>query len=491
MLPETVLPETVLPETILTESLPSPIALGSACPGLFYTTPAQDGNLVRLRIPGGQVTVAQAQAIAQLADCFSAGILQITNRANVQIRTPQRLPADRLSQLQTLGLASSTVVTDHLRNIMLSPTAGIDPQALWDPRSLAQQWEQVLAAHPEWAGLSAKFSVGLDGGEAVSVRNRPNDVSLVATPAPINPNAIRLRLRLSQGTRGAVPQDVGVRLALNQALPTLTAIATIYSDYTRDAIAAGTATRPPRLRDMLQDWGLEAFLDAVNQHVPLSRCAVQSAPPPAARHYQHLGVHPQLQSGFFYVGIALPLGRLHSEQLRQLAQLSGQYGSGQLRLTPWQNLLLPNIPQAQRAVVAAAIARLGLPTSAAHPWGAIVACAGHGCQASATDTQADAFALAAELERCQQSGAIALPQPLNIHFSGCDKLCAQPEPADLTLIGTRQGDTEGYYPIISTAARGSSIISGTMNHEGIPEIYPSEMIVDAVKNWIKNRSGYI
>ncbi len=188
------------------ETVDSEAARASLCPSVLHPTPAPDGVLSRLRVVGGLLTAVQAEAIAQFADRFSQGRIQITNRANIQIRGQQALPPEARAVLQSLGLASRTAEVDHLRNIMLSPTAGIDVQSLWDPRPVAHQWEAYLADHPELAILSAKFSIGFDGGEAATISDRPNDISLIATMAE---DRLNLRLRLSLGDRGRLPRMSG------------------------------------------------------------------------------------------------------------------------------------------------------------------------------------------------------------------------------------------------------------------------------------------
>jgi ferredoxin-nitrite reductase len=111
----------------------------NVCPGLFYGTPAQDGFLVRIRTPGGLLNFQQGQAIATLVEQWGSAAIQVTNRANLQIRSVHIAPtADVFQILQTLGLAAQNPSIDHLRNVMTSPTAGIDSQELIDTRPLVQ-----------------------------------------------------------------------------------------------------------------------------------------------------------------------------------------------------------------------------------------------------------------------------------------------------------------------------------------------------------------
>jgi ferredoxin-nitrite reductase len=131
------------------------------CPGLFYATPARDGILSRIRIPGGIINSQQGHAIAQFAERFGEGYVHVTNRANLQIRKIQGVTSEVLTTLQNVGLASTLTEVDHLRNIMASPTAGIDSLELINTRPLVRELDAYICGHPELKGLSPKFSVAL------------------------------------------------------------------------------------------------------------------------------------------------------------------------------------------------------------------------------------------------------------------------------------------------------------------------------------------
>ncbi|XHX77442.1 MAG: precorrin-3B synthase [Stenomitos frigidus ULC029] len=417
----------------------------ATCPGLFQPSAAQDGLLYRLRIPGGLLNVAQCEAIADLAEQSGSGYIEVTNRANVQIRGLQAsLAPDRLARLQAVELASQIAAVDSLRNIMASPTAGIDRQQLLDTRPFVAAWNRHLTTRPDFAVLSPKFSVCFDGGEAVSVRDRPNDISLVA--AAIGDDVL-FRLHLNLGGRGEAPRDVGVLIKPQASLQVLTAIAEVYCDYTKQT-SGKTEQKKPRLREFLRDGGVELFLHKVADRLPFSLPqSEKSTPVLRTNNYQHLGVHSQRQPGFSYIGVVLPLGRLETQQLRGLATLAANYGKGMLRLTPWQTVLLADLPAAKIVAVQQEIEQLGLHTSASHPHGAIVACSGTtGCKSSATNTQADALTLATYLEQ-----QIALDCPINIHLSGCEKSCAQHHASDIAVLGVTQNGHEAYHVYVGDA----------------------------------------
>lgn len=442
------------------EGVPSLLSEFATCPGLFYATPAADGILSRIRIPGGIIGSQQCRAIADIAEQHGGGYVDVTNRANLQVREIRTgINAEVLKHLQDMGLGSRNPVVDHIRNIMTSPTAGIDPLELIDTRPFVQGWDDYIAVHPALSGLSAKFSVCFDGGGIIRVCDRLNDILFVAVLVDGN---VYFRLYLSVGAKGQPPSDMGILLPPEKCLPVLAALADVYLAHSNT-----TGKRRLRLLELLNTLGCENYLQEVEQCLPFSvLCSDLTPQPPSLvgkgeefspllageglgersnAKYQHIGLHPQRQQGLFYIGVVLPLGRLESSQIRGLADLATKYGSGTLRLTPWQNLLLTDIPQQWVGDVLREIAFLGLDSSGTNIKSALVACSGKkGCAASATDTKNHALALAEYLET-----RVTLDYPVNIHFSGCEKSCAQHSKSDITLLGVSieadNGTVEGYH----------------------------------------------
>jgi ferredoxin-nitrite reductase len=411
------------------------------CPSLFNAATAQDGILSRIRLPTGLITSTQCEVLIQVVNQFGNDEIQITNRANLQIRTSQALTAEALLDLQDYGLASSTESTDGLRNMMASPSAGIDAHAKINTIPLVKEWNFYLLQHPELAILSNKFSICFDGGETINVSDRPNDICLVAIE--LN-GEIYFDLYLGLGDRGDSPAQVSIVIPHKQVLEVLAALTEVYREYTQQKLDQKThsRSRPPRLRELLHDWGVEKYLALVEEKLGYSLRPSLLAPLPqemgtrTLESYSYLGIHPQKQLGLFYLGVVVPLGRLSAAQFQGLGNLAKQYGGGALRLTPWQNLLITDIAEADLEQVTQEILNLGLYISACHPYAAIAACSGYkGCKSAHTDTQADAKQVAAYLENC-----IQLDHPINIHFSGCEKSCAQHHPSDIALVGIKSKD---------------------------------------------------
>ncbi|MBW4520087.1 MAG: precorrin-3B synthase [Scytolyngbya sp. HA4215-MV1] len=465
----------------------------NVCPGLFYGTPARDGFLIRIRTPGGWLNPQQARHIATLAEQWGCETIQVTNRANLQIRSVQTSPTlEAFQALQQVGLAAQNPEVDHLRNLMSSPTAGIDPQEWIDTRPLVQALDTYIQHHAELAQLPAKLSIGIDGGGAVGIgtraplawEHRYNEIQLSAVLANVPENRQqrtpreKVYFRLALGGDKQL-WDTPILIAPDECVSIVAVLMRVYLDY---VCSHPTAAKKPRMKHLLQEWGLETYLDRVSDRLeqPLRRVTEVRKPLPT-QPYGHLGVHPQRQTGLSYIGTGVRLGQLTIAQLLGLAQLAETVEPGQICLTPWQTVLLPNIPNEQVSDQLQKLASLGLPISVNRVDAAIVACAGKpGCAAAVTQTQPHALALADYLTR-----QVTLDRPVNIHLTGCPKSCAQPSPAEITLLGTtieRPNEMiEGYHIYLGTHSQSSLPQFHSIPAADVPSLI--EQLLNQYKNY--------
>ncbi len=423
------------------------------CPGLFHNTSALDGIIYRIRTPGGIINSNQCRAIAKLAKKISDGDIQITNRANLQIRAiDDNISSEILENLQTIALAAQISDVDRLRNIMSSPTAGIDRTQLIDTRPIVKELDKYISSHPHLAELPSKFSVGFDGGETVSIALFHNEILFAA----VRENSkVYFRLYLSV-EKDKLPVDTGVLIRVEECLSVAIALMEAYLEGVHLLSKSNLEnSKKPRLRQILKQWGIDWYLDRVSKYLsfPLRRQSHQSETVQQNAKFQdgHLGIHPQGQENLSYVGLVVPLGRLFVKQLEELAHLVEVYGNGTLRLTPWQNLLIPDVPNATILNLQLEIEKLGWHYSPTHPSSGIVACTGNtGCKSSATDTKNHALRLVKYLEE-----NVLLDRPINIHFTGCLKSCAQNIIGDITLLGTTiekgKQTVEGYHVYVGNS----------------------------------------
>lgn len=415
--------------------------------GLFYVAPAQDSFMCRMRAPGGIMTAAQFRGVADLAAELGGGFVDITTRANLQVRElPASAAPEVLHRLADLGLTSRGAGADNVRNVTGSPTAGIDPQELLDTRPHARAIHHHILDHRELFGLPRKFNIAFDGGGRVAVLEDTNDVAFSAVtvqPGFGVDGGVYYALALG-GITGHrdFARGTGAIVAPRDTTAVCDAILRVF-------IAHGdrTSRKTSRLKYLLDRWGHAKFVAEVEAQLghPLLRVPSEALEPrPGQDKHGHVGVHGQKQPGLSYVGVVCPVGRLTHEQARGLANIATRYGSGTVRLTVWQNLLLSDIPDAQVPAVLDAIAALGLHHEATALRGGLVACTGNaGCKFAASNTKRHATELVDWLEP-----RIAVAHPVNIHLTGCPNSCAQHLVGDIGLLGAKveQGEdmVEGY-----------------------------------------------
>lgn len=409
--------------------------------GLFYVGPAQDSFMCRLRIPGGILSANQLDGIVDIARDCAGPYADITTRANLQLREiPAAKCVEVVARLADLGIIPRGTGADNIRNITGSPTAGIDAQELVDTRPLVRALHHHILNTRDLFGLPRKFNVSVTGGGAVEVLEETNDISLRAVETP---HGLRYRLTLG-GITGHrdFARPTGVVVKPDDAVRVCDAILRVF-------IAEGDRTdrKKARLKYVLDRIGIEGVLGLVEQRLGaalerIDEAALRHAPPPAK--HGHLGIHAQKQDGLNYIGLVTPVGRLSVAQLHGIADLARRFGSGTLRLTVWQNLIVSDIPDGAVTDACAAIAALGLGWQASNIRGGLVACTGAaGCKFAASHTKQHAAELATFLD-----ARITVDVPINIHLTGCHHSCAQHYVADIGLLGAKveRGDDllEGY-----------------------------------------------
>ncbi|MBD8708119.1 precorrin-3B synthase [Pseudomonas sp. CFBP 13711] len=399
----------------------------SACPGLLRIVPALDGGICRIKLPGGVLSAEQAMVVASAAEGFASGVIEATNRGNLQIRGIGADHDGLIASLLDAGLGPSNPASDDVRNLMLSPTAGIDPQQLLDVRPLAGQILHSLEHHPRFHELSPKFALSLDGGEGLAMLEHPHDLWL--SPLQVDGQTL-----LGFGFAGCPATDSPVAaVAPDAAHALVVAVLETFLNLARPEHA--------RMRDLLKEVPVARFIEHVAARSP-QRLVIdhkvtdwRRAP---TRSFAHIGTYAQATAGIMAVGAGVPLGRLRPSMLREAARLAIAFGDGQLCMTPWQSLMLRNVPAGHSVTVMEGLSQAGLLVDAAQSLSKIVACTGSAaCAKGLADTKADALHLAALLQENAISRAV--------HLSGCARSCAAAHVMPVTLLAASPGRYDLYF----------------------------------------------
>ena len=419
--------------------------------GLFWLSPVKDGYMCRLRIPGGVVKSYQLRELAAIARELTSGYIQITTRNNFQIRLiePKDCP-EVLRRIQGCGLHSKGAGADNIRNITMNPCAGYDPHELVDVRPLVNELATLIIGTKEFYDLPRKFNIAYDGGGLISAVEDTNDIGATAVKIAENSEGLApgvyFRIALG-GVTGhqTFAGDAGVMVAPEQVNQLMVALLRVF-------IKEGDRTnrKKARFKYVVERLGLDGVISAAEALLPfkLARLA-EDSPCQVPRTFSqqghsHVGVYPQKQDGLNYLGAAVPVGQLTAKQLDRIADVADSYGTGEIRLTVWQNFIVPNVATAFVATAAKALQRAGFSTEQSNLKSGFIACTGNRyCKFAASDTKGHAIAMMEYLDK-----RVKLDRPVNIHFTGCAHSCAQHFMGDIGLLGTKVKEGvsgEGYH----------------------------------------------
>lgn len=422
--------------------------------GLFHVAPAQDSFMLRLRIPGGILSAHQLRGLAKLTESYGSGCVDLTTRSNIQIREFQPKDIVRvLHCVQSLGLTSRGSGADNIRNITASPLTGLDPAELIDVSPLAEAMQAYITNSPEMYDLPRKFNIAFDNGGTISTLADTNDIGFAAVRVAEGrsiPAGVYFRVMLC-GITGhrQFAADCGLLLRPEETVAVAAAMVRVFVRH-----GDRTDRKKARLKYLVDRWGVDRFIEETEKTLafPLIRVAVSECEPRSAiNRMGHIGIHAQSQPGLHYIGVGVPVGHLSAEQMRSLAGIAERFGSSELRLTVWQNLIVPNIIADRLEEARQAIADAGLSYKTTTVLSGTVACTGNqGCRFAASNTKSHAVSLARHLDERFPM----LDQPVNLHVTGCHHSCAQHYIGDIGLMGVKVSGEEGYQVIVGGGADG-------------------------------------
>lgn len=460
--------------------------------GMFYVTPAQESYMLRARIPGCILQTHQFRGLAEIARDWGGGYCDITTRGNIQVRElmPPNLPAT-LDKLVDLGLTSRGAGADNVRNVTATPTTGFDKDELIDVMPLAKGMHHTILNNRDLYGMPRKFNISFDSGGAISVCADTNDIAFYAVTLTEETDGLApgvyFRMQLC-GITGhkQFASDSGILLTESETIPVAAAILRVFIEN-----GDRTNRKKARLKYLVDKWGTPKLLEETAKkltfplrHVPLESCQI---PKPKVKH-GHLGVYKQKDERN-YIGVVIPVGRTPVDTVDKLCDIADQYGTGEIRLTVWQNLIIPNIPDEQVEEAKKAIIAAGCHFSSTSISGGLIACTGNtGCKFAATNTKGNSVELAKVLET-----RVELDQPINIHLTGCHHSCAQHYIGDIGMMGVQvkldNGEkVDGYNIVLGGGVDDDQYVAKEV-YKGVPYSEIPNLLERLLKTYQTNREN--
>ncbi len=402
--------------------------------GIFFRPVTPGKFMMRLRLPNGIITSSQTRTMAEIVQRYGDdGSADITTRQNLQLRgiLIEDLP-DIFHRLKEVGLTSVQSGMDNVRNITGSPVAGLDADELIDTRELAYQVQDMITncgeGNPEFSNLPRKFNIAIAGCRDNSVHAEINDIAFVPAyqDGNIGFNVLVGGFFSAKRCEAAIPLNAWA--SPSDVVDLCKAILSVYRDRGPRA-----NRQKSRLMWLIDELGIEQFRSQVEQELGRTLLPAAAKDEIIWDKRDHIGIYDQKQSGLKYVGLHVPVGRLAAADLFDLARIADVYGSGELRLTVEENVIIPNVPESriESLVKEPLLERFSIDPAPLTR--ALVSCTGAKfCNFALIETKSRAVAMIKELE-----AELSVPKPVRIHWTGCPNSCGQPQVADIGLMGTK------------------------------------------------------
>ncbi|MEU2356064.1 nitrite/sulfite reductase [Streptomyces misionensis] len=392
--------------------------------------------MLRVRIDGGRLTTAQLRVIGEVSQEFARGTADITDRQNIQLHWIRIEDVPEIwRRLEAVGLSTTEACGDTPRVILGSPVAGIAEDEIIDGTPAIEEIHRRVIGNPAYSNLPRKFKTAVSGSPLLDVAHEINDVAFVGVEHPEHGPGFDLWVGGGLSTNPKIGVRLGAWVPLEEVADVHEGVISIFRDYGYRRLR-----NRARLKFLVADWGAERFRQVLEDEY-LKRKLIDGPAPaqPVERWRDHVGVHRQ-RDGRFYVGFAPRVGRVDGATLAKIADVAEAHGSGRVRTTTEQKMIVLDVEEAQVDPLRAALDALGLSVSPSPFRRGTMACTGiEFCKLAIVETKARGSALIDELER-------RLPEfdePLTININGCPNACARIQVADIGLKGQLVLDEDG------------------------------------------------
>jgi len=398
--------------------------------GVFFRKQTPGRFMMRVRMSNGITNSTQIRAIAEISEEFGKGFIDITTRQQIQLRWfgIEDVP-EIWRRLERVGLASLQTGMDNIRNVVGCPAAGLTPNELFDASAVAREFTEIFLHNKAYTNLPRKFNVAITGCKENCTHPESQDIALTPATkdidgAPVRGFNVAVGGKMgSGGYRIASPLDVFIEP--EAAAPLLSHIVLIFRDH-----GLREARTKARLAFLIQDWGTKKFRRELERRSdrPLHGAGKEER---GEKHTDHVGIFRQKQRGLNYAGLAVPVGRARTGQLAELARIAEIYGSGEIRVTVGQNVIVPNIADAKIGSFTQEPLLKELRYDPSEIMRGLVSCTGMDyCHFALIETKGWALKTGHALE-----AKLGKTQPLSMHWSGCPAGCGNHAAADIGLLG--------------------------------------------------------
>ena len=444
--------------------------------------------MMRVRCDGGALSTAALRTLGQISTEFARDTADISDRENVQYHwiEVEKVP-EIWRRLDEVGLQTAEACGDCPRVVLGSPLAGESLDEVLDPTWAIDEIVRRYIGKPEFADLPRKYKTAISGLQ--DVVHEVNDIAFIGVNHPEHGPGLDLWVGGGLSTNPMLGQRVGAWVPLDEVPEVWAAVTSIFRDYGYRRLRAKA-----RLKFLIKDWGIEKFREVLETEY-LKRPLIDGpAPEPVKHPIDHVGVQ-RLKNGLNAVGVAPIAGRVSGTILSAVADLAEQAGSDRIRFTPYQKLVILDIPDDKLDDLIAGLDALGLPSQPSHWRRNLMACTGiEFCKLSFAETRVKAQTLVPELERRLEDINSRLDVPITVNINGCPNSCARIQIADIgfkgQMVDDGHGDSvEGFQVHLGGSLGLDSGFGRKLRQHKVTSDELGDYIDRVVRNFLKHRDG--
>ena len=404
--------------------------------GIYQQRPNEGHFMMRIKLPGGQATSAQLRVLAELTDRYARGIADVTTRQTFQWHwlTIADFPPI-VEALASVGITSAGACGDIARNVVSCPVAGFHKDEVLDVRPEIAAIHAHMAGNREFSNLPRKFKLSVSADPEQCCQPEIHDFSLVGVRDPqTGEPGYGLRVGGGLSTQPHFGTWLDTFFTPDQAVDACRAVTGIFRDH-----GYREKRTHARLKYLVADWGAERFKDEMVKYLGYTPRPGAPDDAPENVYRDHIGVHPQKQAGMNWIGLTVLTGRVTGAQLKALAEITETWGGGEIRCSHMQNMLLPNVPDANVENCLAALKEAGFRWEGHSVRRGAIACTGtEFCNLAITETKGRMIQIVTHLEN-----RVQFDRNLRINMNGCPNGCAQHAIGDIGLQGCKVRQPDG------------------------------------------------
>jgi sulfite reductase (ferredoxin) len=444
--------------------------------------------MMRVRCDGGALSTAALRTLGQISIEFARDTADISDRENVQYHWIRIEDVPEIwERLAAVGLQTTEACGDCPRVVLGSPLAGESVDEVLDPTWAIEEIVRRYIGNPEFSNLPRKYKTAVSGLQ--DVVHEVNDIAFIGVHHPEHGPGLDLWVGGGLSTNPMLAQRVGAWVPLEQVPDVWEAVTSLFRDYGYRRLRAKA-----RLKFLIKDWGIEKFREVLETEYLKRKLIDGPAPEPLKHPIDHVGVQ-RLKNGLNAVGVAPTAGRVSGTILSAVADLAEQAGSERIRFTPYQKLVILDVPDDKLDELTTGLDALGLRSRPSHWRRNLMACTGiEFCKLSFAETRVRSQALVPELERRLDDINAELDVPVTVNINGCPNSCARIQIADIGFKGQmvddgHGGSVEGFQVHLGGSLGLDSGFGRKLRQHKVTSDELGDYIDRVVRNFIKHREA--